>query len=39
MLDYLRARPWLFIVAFLAVAVLANLVFVYISVRNPPIPV
>lgn len=38
MLACLRARPWLLIVAFLAIAVAANLVFVAISVAHAPIP-
>lgn len=38
-LELFRRRPWLWIVLLLGVLVLTNLVFVWICLHNPPVPV
>jgi hypothetical protein len=38
-LDLLRRKPWLWIVLLLGALVAANLVFLGISLRNPPVSV
>ena len=39
MREWLKQRPWFWLVAFLVVMALANGVLVLIAVRNPPTPV
>ncbi len=38
MRQFLRARPWIFIVVLLGAMVLANLVLVWVSLHHPAIP-
>jgi hypothetical protein len=39
MRDWLRDRPWIWIVLFLVVMAAANLVLVVVALTDPPIPV
>ena len=39
MRDWLKQRPWIWIVLFFVVVVLLNLIFVAVAVLNPPVPV
>lgn len=39
MRTWLRRNPWIWLVAFMAAAVAANLILVWIAVHHPAVPV